>query len=93
MIMQMMSVRDVKSDSFGNPWFAPTVGMAVRSFTDEVNRDENSSTAAKHPEDFQLYHLGSFESTSGTFETQIPKLVITGSEVKEYKKSAHLSAV
>lgn len=61
------AVRDSAMDSFGRPIFAPTLNAAIRSFADEVRRGGDDNQLAKHPEDFELYHLAWFEDTTGTF--------------------------
>lgn len=65
MIQQVCSVFDAKSGIYSKPMFFVTKGVAVRSFTDEVNRKESDLGA--HPEDFQLLSLGTFDDQSGSF--------------------------
>lgn len=77
------SVRDAKSETFGRPFFAPSLGIAVRSFDDEVNREQPDNIMHYHPHDFSLWTLGHFEDTTGEFDTIVPKLMIQGSEVKK----------
>lgn len=62
MNLQICCVRDVRGGVFGNPFFVTSIGMAMRQFEDEVNRPEETNTMYKHPEDFELYHLGTFDS-------------------------------
>lgn len=61
--------------------FLITEGQALRSFTDEVNRKDENNSLNKHPEDFELYALGIFDTQTGLFETQAPKQVITAKQV------------
>lgn len=77
----VVSVRDHKMASFGQPWFVPTLGVAERAFTDDINNPE--SIAFKHPEDYELFHLGWFEEESGRFENlDVPTQLCTGVNVK-----------
>lgn len=77
-LTQVMSVRDTKSDTFGRPFFAPSLGAAIRSFADFVNSKEDSDIV-RHPEDFNLYHLGTFDDETGKFtELEVPKQVSIG---------------
>ena len=46
------AVRDSAADVFGRPYFVPTAGVAIRSFTDEVNRGADDNQFYKHPKDF-----------------------------------------
>ena len=80
----MVAVRDQKADSFGNPWFAQNVAMALRHFADAVNTDDPSNAWRKHPEDYALWHLGYYFPATGTFEL-LPTAVqlIVASDVKE----------
>lgn len=84
----VVCVRDAKSEAFGRPFFSPTIGMAVRSFDDEVNNPE-SGILHQHPEDFALYALGKFNDASGEFDTEIPKLLMQGNEVKKPLATVH----
>lgn len=82
MILVIVSVRDAKMEAFGRPVFVTTVGGAIRSFDDEVNRDERDNQMFAHPEDFQLYQLGTFDDNTGEFKSIMPKLLVSGNEVK-----------
>lgn len=68
MKIQIVSVRDSAADAFMNPFFVQTTGMAIRSFRDEVNRHAEGNIIASHPGDFELFHLGDFDQTSGLFQ-------------------------
>lgn len=62
------SVFDLASQLFGQPIFVTGVGVAIRSFTDEVNKKGEDNVLARHPEDYELFHLGTFDDERGTFE-------------------------
>lgn len=62
------AVRDIKADMYGQPFFQVSLGMALRSFSDSVNRPDENSLLFKHPADFELYHLGSFDDQTATFD-------------------------
>lgn len=79
----MVAVRDAKSEMFGAPMFMNTIGEAIRSFDDGVNRADENSLLHTHPEDFALFQLGSYEDTNGTFEIIVPKMLVQGNEVKK----------
>ncbi|WNK14942.1 MAG: nonstructural protein [Microvirus sp.] len=88
---EILSVRDSKAEIFGRPFFTNTLGTAIRSFDDEVNRHTEGNIMAEHPEDFSLWHLGSFEDNDGTFAPMVPKLILQGNEV--VKSINHISKV
>lgn len=62
-IHQVVAVRDSALDAFDRPFFTPSIGVAVRSFGDEIKRPD--SPMHKHPEDFELWHLGEYDDTTG----------------------------
>lgn len=61
----VFAIRDRAIDAFMNPFCAPSNGMAIRSFSDEVNRDD--SPMNKHPDDYELYKLGVWDQDTGEF--------------------------
>lgn len=70
------AVFDAKADCFNRPFFVPTSGLAVRSFTDEVNRRDNSNPMFVHPNDFSLWIVGSYEEHSGLLEAKVPPTLL-----------------
>lgn len=63
MKLPMFSIRDSALDAFMRPFIAPSTGLAMRSFADEVNRAD--SEMCKHPEDYELYQVGVFDEEAG----------------------------
>lgn len=76
----VVAVRDRAIDSFSRPFFVPSIGAAIRSFRDEVNNADSPMYA--HPEDYDLYELGWFEDSSGTFGSDGPRQVAIGKDCK-----------
>lgn len=66
MLQKVFAIRDAKTEAFMRPFFVPTNGVAIRSFSDEVNNRE--SELAKHPEDYALFELGVFDDSNGSFD-------------------------
>lgn len=82
MILQIVSIIDRAAETFGRPFFVPSLGLAARSFSDEVNRVAEDNQLYNHPEDFDLYHLGSFNDSSAEFAVlDVPVLVERGKTV------------
>lgn len=81
MIHYVIATRDSASQAFGLPFFVPAVGLAVRAFTDEVNREGSEKDLARHPDDFELYQLGVFNDATGQFDADSPKLLARGKDV------------
>jgi len=76
------AVRDRASDTFGRPFFVRTLGEANRSFIDEVNRASADNQLYAHPEDFDLYEIGSFDDDSGDLVAIKPRMVAVGKDVR-----------
>jgi hypothetical protein len=83
MIQIILSVKDTAAQAFGRPMFVPTAALAVRSFRDEVNRSDANNEMFKHPDDFELYELGSFDDSTGLIEPMSPRLVARAKDLKE----------
>lgn len=64
----IVCVRDIRADLFFSPMFYQSLGQAERQFADEVNRKDASNTLASHPADFELFHVGSFDDQTCTFD-------------------------
>ena len=82
MILQIVAVRDRAMDAYMRPFFVPALGMAMRSFQDEVNRVSQDNPMYRHPEDYDLYHLGEFEEETGKFTSLAsPKQLAIGRQM------------
>lgn len=77
----IFSVRDRATDQFGSPMFMLSKGQAIRSFADEINKKNPENMLCNHPEDYDLYLLGSWESDDGQFETHAPQQVAIGKDL------------
>lgn len=65
MLLNVYSIRDAKAETFSLPFYQHNDGLAERNFRNLVN--EPNSHVNKNPEDFDLYHLGSFDDNVGKF--------------------------
>lgn len=66
----VFSVYDSKAEFFGTPFFSQTRGMAIRMFCDAA-QDKNTMLA-KHPNDFILFEVGTFDDSTGVLEAVKP---------------------
>lgn len=57
------SVYDNKALVYGLPFFGVTDGFAVRAFTELAN--DLNTTVGRHPSDFSLFCVGSYEDQTG----------------------------
>ncbi|QXP44315.1 MAG: nonstructural protein [Arizlama microvirus] len=64
----VVAVYDSAVHSYGQPFFVPAVGAALRSFIDEVNRAAPDNMLYQHPEDYELFVLATFDDEAGIFE-------------------------
>ncbi|WNK12796.1 MAG: nonstructural protein [Microvirus sp.] len=79
MIYSIVSVRDGASGAFGRPFFVHARGQAIRSFTDEINRSAADNEMNRHPEDFDLFFIGTFDDSNGGM-TNAPELLLRGKD-------------
>jgi hypothetical protein len=79
MKLKMYAVKDKATEMYGNPMFLVATGQAIRSFTDEINnKEDRQNQLAKHPEHFELYELGEYDTDDGSFKTISPNCLIRG---------------
>lgn len=77
-------VRDSAAVVYGVPMFVGSIGAAIRSFSDEVQNPREGNMLNKHPEDFELYHLGDYDDAVAEFMTEgPPKLLIRGQDCRK----------
>lgn len=76
MKMFVLALRDRQLNGFSRPIFVPAIGMGVRSFVDEVNREDPTNPVWSHPEDYELFHIGMWDEESGLFECQVPAVSV-----------------
>ena len=69
------AVKDRAVNAFNRPIYVPTVGVAIRSFTDEVNRKD--SELQNHPEDYDLYEIGQWDDETAIYTPLEALRVIT----------------
>lgn len=70
MIFKVFSVYDSKALVYASPFFSQSVGAAVRAFGDAAN--DPNVPFAKHPGDYQLYEIGTFDDNTGVMDAVIP---------------------
>lgn len=83
MLHYVISVKDRAADVFNRPFIVPHRNVAIRDFTDEVNRSAADNQLNKHPDDFDLYLLGQFDDNTGKFSNEgDPAVLVRGKDVK-----------
>lgn len=62
---QVFAVYDSKAGFYKTPFIMRSKGEALRGFTDVVN--DEKTEIGRHPGDFTLFHLGSFDDENGKY--------------------------
>lgn len=82
MKMEIFSIFDIKAEMYSRPYFALTHGEAIRTFVDAVNTGD--SPYNRHPDDYTLFHVGSFDDSLGELvASQIVNLGCAQSYLRE----------
>lgn len=68
MIFKLFSIYDEKARAYLPPFILPERGQAIRIFTDCVN--SNDHQFGKHPSDYTLFELGTFDDSSSEISRQ-----------------------
>lgn len=81
-------VRDEKSEAFAHPFFTSANGLAVRMFGDWCT--DANTPLGKHPEDYTLFRVGSWDDEQARFENEVaPVLISHGSEFNKTDGDLH----
>lgn len=70
MNLQIVAIYDSALGEFFAPIFVRSIGLAIRDFGDEVTKAD--SPLSRHPADFLLFHLGSFDPADGSIASFTP---------------------
>ncbi|MCK6419239.1 MAG: hypothetical protein L6Q57_10020 [Alphaproteobacteria bacterium] len=78
---KLYQLYDCKSETWTPPTVNPARGQALRSFADAVN--DGQSILSKHPEDFTLFEIGTFDKQTGQISLyEVRESVANGLDVK-----------
>lgn len=69
MKLKLFAIYDVKTKAYLNPFVSLNEATASRSVSAAISSDPVFST---HPEDFSLWEVASFDSSSGEVEPVVP---------------------
>ncbi|QCQ85107.1 nonstructural protein [Blackfly microvirus SF02] len=75
MMLDIFAVLDKKANAFGNPFTAPNLSTGIRSFKYAAN--DKTTEIGRFPEDFSLYHLGSFDTQTAKIDLMIEPFLLT----------------
>lgn len=68
MIKQLFTISDSRIGSHNAPWAALDVKEAEGLFFRTVNDRQKHSAIAQYPEDFDLWHIGEFDTQTGKIQ-------------------------
>lgn len=83
-VSKLYCTYDRAAESYSPPFAAPHVGVASRGFIDAINNSSRESDISNHPEDFDLFEIGEFDSSTGLISgySSLDKPVLQGKQVK-----------
>lgn len=80
--VNVYSVKDIKANIWGSPFFQRNDVTAIRALRNEVNADNSASLIATNPEDFEIYRVGVFDENTGALTGETPALLAKGEALK-----------
>lgn len=78
MILSIVSIYDRVAKMYSRPAFVQSRGAAIRAFGDEVRRVDPNNEVNRHPGDYELQFLGTFDDDTGIFGTATPERISYG---------------
>jgi len=75
MTRYIVAIKDAALEAYGDPVTVPHLGVAIRSFTDEMRAN---GEMAKHPEDYDLYHIGTYYPETAEIMSVAPTRLVRG---------------
>lgn len=90
-VLKLFAIRDIKTEVFDRPFPQKTHGEAERTFQQIVN--DPQTYVSKHPDDFELYFLGTYDDHTGRIDSlEIPQRVTQATSLLN-KEAPSLQAV
>lgn len=89
MKLMILALYDVKVAAYQSPFYAQSVGAAIRSLSDVVNgrdRQAQDTPLLMHPEDFRLFSFGVWNDEGEFVLSKGPQLVAECANLKESLK-------
>lgn len=83
-MLVVVALRDSAARVFAQPFFVQHTAQAVRGLRDEVNRSDKTSDVSRHPTDFELYEIGSFDDEAGRIiSLDAPKMIVRAADLRD----------
>lgn len=74
---ELFAVHDAAADRFIDPFCGPTIDFAIRGFKEACMGDGHQFN--KFPEDYTLFHIGTFDPQLGTLQGMTARKIATAS--------------
>ncbi len=88
MLQRIFTIHDRKAGAYFPPFYLPQVGQAVRTFADCVN--DINHEFSKHPEDYTLFAIGTFDDNTAIAITKPPESLGNGVDFVQETPQAEL---
>lgn len=88
MLSRLYSVYDSKALAYSPPFIAGTDGLAVRMLSELVG--DNTTNIGRHPSDFRLYCVGTFDDQSGGLAPHMSEHIVDAVALVPYQKKLPL---
>nr|QJB20931.1 MAG: nonstructural protein [Microvirus sp.] len=79
MILEIYAIHDIASESYSQPFYAYNDAIATRTVGNAVKQPGTSFH--DNPEDFRLYHIGSYDDNLGLIQPTNQRFVIRLSDL------------
>lgn len=80
MIYILCAIHDRSIDAYVNLHCVRAEGQAIRQFQDAIN-DPNAGTLRTHPDDYDLYRVGTFDDDTGTCTAEAKRKLADGKQL------------
>jgi hypothetical protein len=81
MRLSIYSIYDKTAQAYIQPFYMHNNGLAIRAFQDNVNDNSGNNNINKHPNQFDLYKLGTYDDKTGVIESHSPEVIAHGPEL------------
>jgi len=85
MIIKIVAIYDNAVECFSQPSFVPALGVAVRSFGDEVKREgtpDRPNNLNLHPDDYELFEIGTYDDQTAELVAIAPRKLASATDYK-----------
>jgi len=92
MQLNMYTIYDEGAKAYATPFFLHNDAVALRAFADNINGDGNSNLS-KHPDQFTLFCVGTFDDSNGLITAVPPRTLGNGLQYMTPKPIHELGAL